>query len=363
MATAFTSSSTTSDHITVHDPYTLAPAQAPTKLHKERKTKGSGRQRTSQPAARHSTRQPRGHKVPVCLDHLKGLCTAKRAKCKFAHPQLGDAGARICEVFLLTGTCKFGNNCRDAHPEHLVNNLCEPVKTSKQLAQEIMAREEELELYGSDEASNGTDDEDYKGVKGILNRLTRETFASNLEKAKALLESGDVPLNSLILAVFYRGIVERLHYHLYADFISALYASCAHEHHNTLNFLNKLCNKWLYTLEPKFEDPESWEAVKFTDKRFGAARFMVELYKRGLLQYQYFFTKLDFLLSQSAVIPIQGKLLCEALRCALPVLDADPIDTMRVDMYLSGLQSRAPQLSEYVNQLVTIMVDSRKKNK
>jgi hypothetical protein len=73
----------------------------------------------------------------ICLDWVKGTCDESRWKCKFAHPTLPfdvlpghtiietlmsmygivpEEGAKVCEVWLLTGSCKFGRLCWNNHP-------------------------------------------------------------------------------------------------------------------------------------------------------------------------------------------------------------------------------------------------------
>eukprot|EP00667_Euglena_gracilis_P013128 EG_transcript_13524 len=61
----------------------------------------------------------------VCLDFLKGKCA--RDQCRFVHPDLtayqqlseaveAQAGREICEVWAMTGQCKFGAKCNKLHP-------------------------------------------------------------------------------------------------------------------------------------------------------------------------------------------------------------------------------------------------------
>eukprot|EP00995_Heteronema_vittatum_P009231 NODE_452_length_1373_cov_44.629909_g326_i0.p2 GENE.NODE_452_length_1373_cov_44.629909_g326_i0~~NODE_452_length_1373_cov_44.629909_g326_i0.p2 ORF type:complete len:300 (+),score=113.14 NODE_452_length_1373_cov_44.629909_g326_i0:77-901(+) len=70
----------------------------------------------------------------LCMDWVKGICDGQRWKCKFAHPALPvqkDMGPeftwtpvgalvnpdrKICEVWKLTGRCKFGSKCWHEHP-------------------------------------------------------------------------------------------------------------------------------------------------------------------------------------------------------------------------------------------------------
>ena len=78
-------------------------------------------------------------KRQICLDYLKGKCNANRWHCKYAHPLLGEdmslikpaAGQRnVCHIWALTGYCKFGPNCRYAHPD--LDMQCEPKITPPQ---------------------------------------------------------------------------------------------------------------------------------------------------------------------------------------------------------------------------------------
>jgi hypothetical protein len=61
--------------------------------------------------------------IGVCLDYAMGTCT--RAHCKYPHPDLtplirmreqyGHQGV-VCEVYALTGHCRFGAKCTKTHP-------------------------------------------------------------------------------------------------------------------------------------------------------------------------------------------------------------------------------------------------------
>eukprot|EP00667_Euglena_gracilis_P024405 EG_transcript_28060 len=75
--------------------------------------------------------------IPVCLDFLKGRCT--RAQCRFTHPDLrryeqlsgalhATSGRHVCEVWAMTGTCKFGAKCSRLHPVS-VNPQPQPMMT------------------------------------------------------------------------------------------------------------------------------------------------------------------------------------------------------------------------------------------
>jgi len=72
------------------------------------------------------TAQPTGSSrdaIGVCLDYAMGTCT--RNHCKYPHPdptplhrmreQYGHQGV-VCEVYALTGHCRFGAKCTKMHP-------------------------------------------------------------------------------------------------------------------------------------------------------------------------------------------------------------------------------------------------------
>ena len=60
---------------------------------------------------------------PLCLDFLNGNCGRLRAHCRYYHPEPGELltqeqqkKAGVCEVWALTGFCKFGDKCWKKHP-------------------------------------------------------------------------------------------------------------------------------------------------------------------------------------------------------------------------------------------------------
>eukprot|EP00667_Euglena_gracilis_P008944 EG_transcript_9070 len=88
---------------------------------------------------------PAGERRQLCLDFLNGKCARHRSRCRFYHPEpteisvtsadntgLGtfDPSRPICEVWTLTGFCKFGPRCWKQHPQlaaQLATPLAEPV--------------------------------------------------------------------------------------------------------------------------------------------------------------------------------------------------------------------------------------------
>eukprot|EP01006_Ploeotia_vitrea_P004311 TRINITY_DN1142_c0_g1_i1.p1 TRINITY_DN1142_c0_g1~~TRINITY_DN1142_c0_g1_i1.p1 ORF type:complete len:344 (-),score=67.58 TRINITY_DN1142_c0_g1_i1:493-1524(-) len=309
-------------------------------------------------------------KVPVCLDHLKGICESKRAKCKFAHPPLDSEAARqamldrkVCSVYVLTGSCKFGDRCRDYHPprDTVAAPVCEPVKTSKQLALEILGKfgDDESSIYGSETASLST--EDGESV-GILNKLAPARFAGQLEDILRRLGDQELSLPCFVSALVKRGVNEDLHRPLYAELLFHLKPNLLeHQQTELLFLLNKLVGKYIYTETSYETSDESEEAQQHKQERVGAIRFMVQLWTRGLFRADFLFTKFDFLLGEALANNLNASLLAEGLKLTTPILDKDPsgIDKMRVDHYIAGLRELASKLTPRVNVLVDILVEKR----
>ena len=62
----------------------------------------------------------REKKKGICLDYLKGKCLDERYYCKYVHAQVHKfhptLGVKVCQPYVLTGTCKFGESCYGYHP-------------------------------------------------------------------------------------------------------------------------------------------------------------------------------------------------------------------------------------------------------
>eukprot|EP00667_Euglena_gracilis_P004721 EG_transcript_4747 len=67
---------------------------------------------------------------PLCLDYLNGNCGRQRSRCRYYHPTPEEAVGLfttsrrpvdpqrpVCEVWSLTGFCKFGARCWKQHPD------------------------------------------------------------------------------------------------------------------------------------------------------------------------------------------------------------------------------------------------------
>ena len=57
----------------------------------------------------------------ICLDYLKGICSHERYHCKYLHAKVHSihpvTKETVCQTFILTGYCKFGENCSCLHPQ------------------------------------------------------------------------------------------------------------------------------------------------------------------------------------------------------------------------------------------------------
>ena len=92
--------------------------------------------RTHRPARAARTASTKKTEKPLCLDFLKGKCHRFRNGCRYYHPEPGEvvpleqfAGTQVCEVWALSGFCKFGAKCWKEHPEMLRQGVCatEPI--------------------------------------------------------------------------------------------------------------------------------------------------------------------------------------------------------------------------------------------
>jgi hypothetical protein len=90
----------------VADQEALEPSsrEKPTKLRKEKKKKMKSR--------------------PLCLDYVNGKCMRPADSCRYYHPDATEIDKEkflevkpgVCGVWVLTGFCKFGENCWNEHP-------------------------------------------------------------------------------------------------------------------------------------------------------------------------------------------------------------------------------------------------------
>ena len=84
---------------------------------------------------------------PVCLDYVNGTCHLLRSSCRYYHPELNPVSKEgspekmeVCEVWLHTGRCKFGEKCWKQHPSRTMAaaaqilqplvKKCEPVEAT-----------------------------------------------------------------------------------------------------------------------------------------------------------------------------------------------------------------------------------------
>ena len=100
---------------------------------------GSPTRKAQAPRTRRSARAPRNAskkktEKPLCLDFLKGDCYRLRQGCRYYHPEPGEvilleqlADTQVCEVWALSGFCKFGTKCWKEHPERLRQVVSERV--------------------------------------------------------------------------------------------------------------------------------------------------------------------------------------------------------------------------------------------
>jgi hypothetical protein len=285
-----------------------------------------------------------GKDMPVCLDYLKGVCHMKRWKCKYAHPPLrlmakgvrteteGKKGRRVCEVWLLTGFCKFGESCRDYHPPLDDNEFCcapavfakpnNNAETSSQCGSD--------DNYGSDTCSGSTStvgkehasvplgmvdspsraaetaslDKVVKKVNGILNRLTPEKFDNLLQQFFELLQGdqAEACLQRVLPLLVSKAVSEPKLGNLYARLTKHLYSLVSQEEQAMLQSqLRQLSNRLLEVDDIVLAVRSSGDSEQFNklqQKRLGNVKFVGELVNLEVLSVEHLSDYVDLLLKR-----------------------------------------------------------------
>eukprot|EP01012_Entosiphon_sulcatum_P031467 TRINITY_DN397_c0_g1_i1.p1 TRINITY_DN397_c0_g1~~TRINITY_DN397_c0_g1_i1.p1 ORF type:complete len:418 (-),score=55.98 TRINITY_DN397_c0_g1_i1:253-1506(-) len=302
----------------------------------------------------------------VCLDYLKGVCNDKRYKCKFAHPPLPavndqtplpSAKQDVCDVWVLTGFCKFGAKCKHFHP--VLDDAavtCAPAITAK------MARKKKCKKVKEVNQKEQTEDSDektatppssplhatgpaqdlatiFRRVNGILNKITPEKFGQLAEQLQALI-AGDVDLLSRVLPlIFAKGCAESQMGEVYARLCRHLYLQLAVSDQAIFTAtIAQLGNRLLFVDEVLAQLEDEEQLAKLNLKRLGSVRFMGQLHIAGLLPVNHVLTVLDFLAARcggSKEATFHAELLCKLLATVGKNLDEAKLDTFR---YYTSLQ-------------------------
>jgi hypothetical protein len=295
-----------------------------------------------------------GERVSVCLDYLKGVCNRKRSRCKFAHPQLNlDAPApvsqlcvtpahtRVCEVWALTGFCKFGERCRDYHPavEEPITKVCAPATTQRMtVASRDKARRlsecswSDEEVSAEERSSNGSRPstptpppmaapaymQAWWEVDAMVFHLSYHNFDGTLQRLFQLLHSPATGLTlERILPVLFGKAIEN-----YERLASPVAALCGHlcgtvpeaQQHEFRCSLLRLADHMLHMTPEGTESDE--QLFSMARKQRGTAILIGELYRQGLVPAVRLQSALDYCTRRAASPTDDGNLFVE-MACTL----------------------------------------------
>jgi translation initiation factor 4G len=250
---------------------------------------------------------------------------------------------------MLTGSCKFGQNCRDYHPPLAEHAPCAPAKVPRQKS---WSEESTGSHSGSDQefapscslesttqiAINVQElslDQVVKKVNGILNKLTPEKFDSLLQQLFAIVaaDNSEAYLERVVPLIFAKAIAEPKNSALYATLTRHLYGLVGPDERPTvLKQLLQLCDRLLYEIADLVGSLSEDQATKLQLKRSGNVRFLSELYSEGVIPKDEVVRRLNYLVECSHEDGAEGmmntQLVCELLTmtgAALPWTAVSPI--------------------------------------
>lgn len=308
-----------------------------------------------------------GERVSVCLDFLKGVCNRKRSRCKFAHPQLSlDAPApvthvvaapshvRVCEVWALTGFCKFGSRCRDYHPavEEPITKVCAPATTvrmttaSREAARRMSECSWSEDGLSADESSRPCTPppaamvaptpqpafmQSWYEVEGLIVNLNHYNFDATLKRLVGLLTVGSCTIDSLMPIMMNKTVdnFERL-----ASLMSMMCRNLCDLYPEAQRYdfqcqLLRLVDRVLHMTPEGHESDEQLMAM--ARRQRGSVAFLGELFKQNLVPAVRLQSALDHCTKRAMYPTDEGnlhtELACMLLRIVGPaaqsVLDLD----------------------------------------
>eukprot|EP01012_Entosiphon_sulcatum_P032848 TRINITY_DN4170_c0_g1_i1.p1 TRINITY_DN4170_c0_g1~~TRINITY_DN4170_c0_g1_i1.p1 ORF type:complete len:622 (-),score=80.75 TRINITY_DN4170_c0_g1_i1:295-2160(-) len=372
----------------------------------------------------------------VCLDYLKGVCNDKRYKCKYVHPPMplgptlveapigGDTVEQkqeVCDVWILTGFCKFGEKCRFYHPvlDESSAPMCSPAftakmapprptKGSKKPRHDGAARGQEsfeAALVDSSDESSDTNTEEktpvasrtvspalsptkslsedtpltsplsplglgldatVRKINGILNRITAEKFASLSQQLLEMVNQSDTCLMRALPLVFAKGCAEEKHGEIYAQLCKTLYnGASTSQRHTISSTLLQLGSRLLHNVDDLVVALAGQEEqlFKLQLKRIGNIRFLGELFLEELLHLNSVLEIVTFLENKSfrnsdkADAALHIELLCKFLSTV-----GERVDTLwpgAFDIYYRNLQHAAARHATRVQVLIQNLCEWR----
>lgn len=364
---------------------------------------------------------------PVCLDYLKGKCNSKRWKCKYAHPALPcsalDDSDDLCDVWMLTGFCKFGDMCRNYHPpldESLLGipiappitqkykdsqnmktnrrHQCfyrddsEPYKEQTDLVSTVKAQllstlpdfaitpasslqrffqtsNDLNESSSSHTPSSINCDKSLRKVNGVLNRLTVEKFEFCVQQLHELMSSPDgTTLQRVLPMVFAKAVTEEKLCQLYTRLLRRFYFFADPSDQPAMSsHLMSLIRRLLFGIDSimsQVSDDEQQQA-KIKVKRLGNMQFLGEIFMEELVSLQDVVDTLESLFELiSTVIAEEAAFHCQ-LACKLLITAGKRMDTLFPQLttqYIDTLKELVNEHSTYTQVHFLNLVELRKSN-
>lgn len=331
----------------------------------------------------------RGDPPSVCLDYLKGVCNDKRYKCKFAHPPMPlvteaktlstTSKQEVCDVWVLTGFCKFGDKCRFFHPQLDDGSVtCAPAITAKMSRKKKgkKTQKEEIKTFSSE--GDSSDDSSpqpsetspptsptncdinatVKRVNGILNKITPEKFGLLADQLMSLVTGDSDLLLRVLPLVFAKGCTESQLGEVYAKLCRHLYCTLVPANQNSMASTLIQLGYRLLRVDDVVAQLDDEQLAKLNFKRLGNVRFLGQLFLADLIPAEQLSDVIallvDRLTSHKDMI-FHAELLCKLLSTVGKRLDEIQFD---ISGALRALQL-VPEDETRVRVLVQNLIDMR----
>ena len=298
-------------------------------------------------------------KKQICLDYVQGKCNSNRWHCKYAHPEDVDlslfqpvAGQRKnCHIWVLTGYCKFGARCRDAHPDLDAERTPKITPPETKLKIKKDQRPPPLRAHQGGYNTPRTPltpmtpltpltpgsglcwgqmsgcvevctDRYLMRVNGILNRLTVAKFDPLFRDLLKLMDVDPVITTSKVVSlVVDKAITETKEMaFLYVEFCRRLFETDKHFARNASYMFELIHAFLLASLSQPAEDEEAQTVTR--TKQIGALNVMAELYNKGMIDTQQISSVITWLVHNTkqaedkALAALSVELLCSVLTSA-----------------------------------------------
>jgi len=311
------------------------------------------------------------------LDYLKGLCNRRRWKCKYAHPQLPAlqispfASDSVCKVWLVTGCCKFGDECHFLHPQ-LQNGRprrSSISSTGSNVVSDVDSEESSGFIhnpYGfapagslessssqSSNSSPGSPDPTLKRALSILNRMTMQKFHSLSQQMMALVLSDSARLQDVIPLIVRKASKESLNSGMYARLCKMLVDATGKEQSSSIR-----TQVWQLIVDGV--DNANLDKAK----RLGFIQFLGDIFTEGLATEARITTMLDLLMEKMGTLDDQDEaeffveLTCKLLTSAGQLLDTRWPRV--IDFFLEQLQAVSATRSTRLQVLVLNVIELHK---